>query len=54
MNPSPTLRAYGWYAVEVTAHTEDFTDPALPLEEIDRHELAEQLHEMADMLTQED
>lgn len=48
-----TMRTYGWYALEITARARDHTDPPLTLEDIDRHQLAEQLRETADMLIEE-
>lgn len=48
-----TFNALGWYAVDITVrHTPD-ADP-LELAELNRSSLAEQLHEMADMLTETD
>lgn len=48
-----TFDAMGWYAVEITARHSPDADP-LALDELDRALLAEQLHEMADMLTETD
>lgn len=48
-----TFDAMGWYAVAVTARHSPEADP-LALDELDRALLAEQLHEMADMLTETD
>lgn len=47
-----SIRAYGWYAVEITARPNEHTDEPLSLNELDRAMLAEQLHEMADSLTE--
>ncbi|MGO2045768.1 MAG: hypothetical protein ACTH2X_00855 [Brachybacterium tyrofermentans] len=52
-NETPTLRGYGWYAVEITARANDHSGPTLTLDELTPSQLAEQLHEMADMLTEE-
>lgn len=51
-NQPPTMRTYGWYAIELTARPNEHTDAPLSLEEVDHAMLAEQLREMADILTE--
>ena len=53
MPQTHTLRGYGWYAVEITVRATEHIDDPLTLEEVDHAMLAEQLHEMADILTEE-
>lgn len=48
-----TFDALGWYAVDITVRHSPDADP-LELDDLDRGLLAEQLHEMADMLTETD
>lgn len=48
-----TFNALGWYAVDITVRHALDADP-LELDDLDRNALAEQLHEMADMLTETD
>lgn len=48
-----TFNALGWYAVDITVRHSPDADP-LELGDLDRGLLAEQLHEMADMLTETD
>lgn len=48
-----TFNALGWYAVDITVRPALDADP-LELDDLDRNALAEQLREMADMLTETD
>ena len=48
-----TFNALGWYAVHITVRPALDADP-LELDDLDRNALAEQLREMADMLTETD